>query len=882
MKTFFNLFKCTCFIFSMLLLSSELCNAQTDISWVDENVAHSIDSNLNYGYSTSVTTNNGDIYYTYVGSDQKIYVGKKRNGIDNVYAVMTSLQSDDFHTKPSIAIDKNGYIHLTGDAHNQDWKYYISNEPYNIYSWTRKYPPGKNVTYMEFYKDRNDELYTLFRMKLGDASEDHVGTMMRYNANNGSFTLLGTDNYNSDGAPVKAIVFGLDGGGFGCAYQQPRPRVFFDKNNRMHLTASVIDPCYTSGNSGYNRQTHVIYAYSDDGGNTFKKPGGANISLPLTVDNASVVVARSSQQDILPESHVGALNTNTPVVSYRTKDGTSYGKRWNGSSWVNLSLPDNSSSLFLTNTKGVIAWYHKYSTGNARFNLTNDGVNWTSVNSPGGGTSNRSVEAIDQQYFEETGDVRIHFAYTPSGGGKNCNVHTFDTSAQVNTLSSNNGGGNDAILSVSAPTSVNPGSTVSVTVEYEASTNRDVVVVFQKDSPDFDNYGEARASVSAGSGSVTIDVPISTNTPIANDAYQFQTFITTTGSGWPGLDNIARKDVDAVSGGGTPPSNTNVVVRARMMSGTSDQLQLQNNGVIEKTWTITGSNFADYSYDLNNVGEIRLYFPDNGTDLEIDWIEIEGTRYQAEDQQINTSAYENGSCGGDFSQLMHCEGYIDFGTLGTNPGNNTNGDIVIRAKGSCGTEIMELRVDNTMVLSETVTTNYTNYTYSGYAGGTITIHFLNDGNSGCDKNLYIDYITVCGNQIESESAGVTQSSDWTNGDKQILFTNGSNNYNDPGCASNSRQQTPITTKENNSKAFNVFPNPLKAGQLKIKANGTSNMDSEIVITNLQGVVVYNKKIKAAMLVQVDASIFQKNGMYLIIEKVKDEVFKTHKLIVNRR
>ncbi len=881
MKPFFKLIKEAKWLWLFILIFSEICLAQTNISWVDENLDHPVDGNLNYGYSTSVTTNNGDIYYTYVGSDQKIYVGKKRNGNDNVYAVMTSLQSNDFHTKPSIAIDKNGYIHLTGDAHNQDWKYYISNEPYNIYGWTRKYPPGQRVTYMEFYKDRNGELYTLFRMKLGNASEDHVGTMMRYNADNGTFTLLGSTNYNPDGPVVKAIVYGLDGGGFGCAYQQPRPRVFFDKNNRMHLTASVIDPCYTSGNSGYNRQTHVIYAYSDDGGNTFKRPGGANISLPLTVDNASVVVARSSQQDILPESHVGALDSNTPVVSYRTSNGTAYGKRWNGSSWVNLSLPDNSSSLFLTNRDGVIAWYHKYQTGNARFNLTNDGVNWASVNAPGGGTNNRYNEAIDHEYFEETGDVRIHFSYY-TGSGQSCETHTFDTSDHVNALSDNGGGGLDDILSVSAPASVNPGNEVSVTVDYEASTNRDIVVVFQKDTPDFDNYGEARASVASGSGSVTIDVPISVNTPIANDAYQFQTFITTTGAGWPGFDNIVLKDVDAVSGGGTPPSNTNVVVRARMMSGTSDQLQLQNNGVTEKTWTITGSNFADYSYNLNTIGEIRLYFPDNGTDMEIDWIEIDDIRYQAEDQQINTSAYENGSCGGDFSQLMHCEGYIDFGTLGTDPGNSSSGDIVVRAKGSCGSEIMELRINNTSVLNETVTTNYENYTYSGFSDGTITVHFLNDGNNGCDKNLYVDYITVCGNQIESESANVIQSSNWTNGDKQILFTNGNNNYNDPGCASNSRQQTTITTKENNSKAFNVFPNPLKAGQLKIKANRTSNMDSEIIITNLQGVVVYNKNIKASTLIELDASIFPKNGMYLIFEKVKNNLIKTQKLIVDRR
>ena len=114
-----------------------------------------------------------------------------------------------------------------------------------------------------------------------------------------------------------------------------------------------------------------------------------------------------------------------------------------------------------------------------------------------------------------------------------------------------------------------------------------------------------------------------------------------------------------------------------------------------------------------------------------------------------------------------------------NPGEQ--GTITVRAKGSCGSETFELRIDDEVVLSETVGTSYDDYTYTGYASGDISVHFTNDGNEGCDRNLSVDYVDVCGRRIQSESSEVVQSTNWTNGDRQILFTDGNNNYGNPGC-----------------------------------------------------------------------------------------------------
>ena len=129
-----------------------------------------------------------------------------------------------------------------------------------------------------------------------------------------------------------------------------------------------------------------------------------------------------------------------------------------------------------------------------------------------------------------------------------------------------------------------------------------------------------------------------------------------------------------VSGG----SATAVTVRARMLSGSSDVLQLRVNDATVKTWTISGSSFATYTANVAVNGNVKLYFPDNGTDIEVDYLIVNGTTHQAEAQAVNTAVWQNGSCGGSNSQLMYCSGYIDFGTLG---GGNTTSYRYLRLTG---------------------------------------------------------------------------------------------------------------------------------------------------------------------------------------------------------
>ena len=113
-----------------------------------------------------------------------------------------------------------------------------------------------------------------------------------------------------------------------------------------------------------------------------------------------------------------------------------------------------------------------------------------------------------------------------------------------------------------------------------------------------------------------------------------------------------------------------ISVRARMLSGSSDQLQLRINNNTVKTWTISGSSYANYTHTISGNNNVKIYFPDNGTDIQVDYIKVGSITYQSENQSVNTATWQGGSCGGSFSENMYCSGFIDFGTINTGGGGS--------------------------------------------------------------------------------------------------------------------------------------------------------------------------------------------------------------------
>ncbi len=135
------------------------------------------------------------------------------------------------------------------------------------------------------------------------------------------------------------------------------------------------------------------------------------------------------------------------------------------------------------------------------------------------------------------------------------------------------------------------------------------------------------------------------------------------GNGTSYIDDVSVYKKDG-SGGATT-----IKIRALGSCG-SESMALQINNQTVQTWTV-GTSFNDYSYSNYTGGNIRVAFTNDGNvngcdrNIRIDYILVGSTTYQAENMATNTGVWNSSQnkCGGLKSEWLHCNGYIEFGTL---------------------------------------------------------------------------------------------------------------------------------------------------------------------------------------------------------------------------
>ena len=137
------------------------------------------------------------------------------------------------------------------------------------------------------------------------------------------------------------------------------------------------------------------------------------------------------------------------------------------------------------------------------------------------------------------------------------------------------------------------------------------------------------------------------------------------------------------------------------------------------------------------------------------------------------------------------------------------GSVVVRAQGDCGSEVMELHVDGSKVKEWTVSTTMSDYVYEGFAGGEVSVHLVNDALQPCDRNLTVDYLSVCGSTYQTEQAA-TKTSTCCPNNLEKLFTNGDFNFGGLVCSSGSVQGASATLKGGIGSEARVYPNPAES------------------------------------------------------------------------
>jgi len=213
------------------------------------------------------------------------------------------------------------------------------------------------------------------------------------------------------------------------------------------------------------------------------------------------------------------------------------------------------------------------------------------------------------------------------------------------------------------------------------------------------------------------------------------------------------------SGGGG--GSNSIVVRARGTNG-SEHINLTVGGSQIGSWTLSTS-YNNYSASTNNTGGINVVFDNDGTnrDVQVDYITVNGSTRQAENQGTNTAVWQNGSCGGSNSEWMHCNGYIGFGdvsggggggststtTTSGGGGGGSNVNYTLRARSTDGRGQVNLRIDNSTIATWTLGSGMSNYNASSYNTGDISVEFFNDAT---DRDVQIDYLEVNGDRRQAE------------------------------------------------------------------------------------------------------------------------------------
>jgi len=268
------------------------------------------------------------------------------------------------------------------------------------------------------------------------------------------------------------------------------------------------------------------------------------------------------------------------------------------------------------------------------------------------------------------------------------------------------------------------------------------------------------------------------------------------------------------SGGG---GSNSIVVRARGTNG-SEHINLTVGGSQIGSWTLSTS-MSNYTISTNNTGDINVCFDNDGSDrdVQVDYIEVNGQRRQAEDQSYNTGVWQDGSCGGEYSEWLHCNGCIDFGDVSggggtttttaaststtTTSGGGGSNSIIVRAHGTNGSEHINLTVGGSQIGSWTLSTSMSNYTVSTNNTGDINVCFDNDGS---DRDVQVDYIEVNGQRRQAEdqsyNTGVWQDGSCGGEYSEWLHCNGCIDFGDVSGGGGTTTTTAASTSTTTTSA----------------------------------------------------------------------------------
>lgn len=256
----------------------------------------------------NLTTYKGHQYAVWWGEDKMPYIGKRKmpNGewsITNLSSVSNNVNPlaapvyEDGHNNIVVAVSSDGYIHVAGNHHTHNFRYVRSESPEDISAFRYENYTAHitGVTYPQFFKDRNEKLYLIWRDGSSESGDTYI--MHYYDRGDGNY------GYFTD---KRKLVDGKTDNVHGYL-----THVAVDEFNTIHIAGVWRET------SQANTNHDIFYFKSSDGTATWKKSNGASQTIPLTKSNCEIVVDTVDlNSGIINQFGLEADVSGYPHVSY--------------------------------------------------------------------------------------------------------------------------------------------------------------------------------------------------------------------------------------------------------------------------------------------------------------------------------------------------------------------------------------------------------------------------------------------------------------------------------------------------------------------------------------------------------------------------------------
>ncbi len=212
----------------------------------------------------AITTHKGHQFTAYYNENSKMVLAKRRLGDDNweKHQTQYSGKTRDAHNAISIAIDGDGYLHVSWDHHDNELRYAVSKEALGLELSEKKEMTGEEenkVSYPQFFNLNQGNLLFLYR-----SGQSGRGSLI-------------AKSYSTETNIWKTLHKNLiDGEGERNAYWQ----AYVDQDGTIHLSWVWRETWDVSTNHD------IAYARSTDGGKTWEKSTGDKYQLPITAKTA--------------------------------------------------------------------------------------------------------------------------------------------------------------------------------------------------------------------------------------------------------------------------------------------------------------------------------------------------------------------------------------------------------------------------------------------------------------------------------------------------------------------------------------------------------------------------------------------------------------------